>query len=64
MVAMMYAAFKDPKGAGVVFLVMGLFLLAIGVWFAVAQGGTIPWVLIAVGAFMAGAGGLFRKGIG
>ncbi len=61
--AMMYAAFKDPKGAGVVFLVLGLFLCGVGVWFAFALGGIVPWVAIGGGALLAVTGWPFRSGI-
>jgi hypothetical protein len=63
MAALAYAASKDPKGAGVVLLALGLFLFAGGAWFALTQGGTIPWVMMGAGAFIAGAAWAIRRGL-
>jgi len=64
MAAMMYAAFQDPRGAGLLFLVLGLFLIAVGLLFVFLQRGTLLWIVIGAGALMAGTGWLLRRGIG
>jgi len=63
MAAVAYAAVQDPKGASVVFLVLGVLLAAIGIWLVLERAGPLAWVAIAAGAFIAGVGWLLRGGI-
>jgi hypothetical protein len=63
MLVAVYASYKDPKLAGLVWLAIGVILAAGGVWGAVTQSGAIGWVLIGAGAFIAGVGWLLRQGI-
>ena len=62
MAAMMYAALQDPKGAGLLFLVLGLFLVAAGLWFALVQGGTLLWIVVGGGCSWPGPAGCSGRG--
>lgn len=54
-----YAAYKDPKGAGVLVLCLGAILLVAGLWGAIEWRGPLAWLLIGLGGPLVVVGGLF-----
>ncbi len=59
MVAAAYAAYKDPKGAGVLVLCLGVFFLIAGLWGAIESKGLLGWLLIGLGGPLVVVGWLF-----